>query len=77
MKASLKGKITSIVRTDADVNVSIEFDGKNDHKSIDARKTTMKANLILKALVAEELKLGSIISVTLTDEVERDFKSEV
>jgi hypothetical protein len=68
MKAELMGKIVSTVRTDTGVDVSLEFSGSNDHKSIDARKTTMKAVLSLKSLVADELKLGSWITVRITDE---------
>lgn len=68
MRAKLKGKITEMYRTDDSVRVQLKFDGKADSKSVDARKASMTATLLLKTLVADELKLGSTITVLITDE---------
>jgi molybdopterin-binding protein len=68
MKAKLKGKITNIIRTDTDTEVHVEFDGKAEHKSIDARKASMKSVLSLKSLVADDLRFGATITIFITDE---------
>ena len=68
MKANLKGKIVGLVVEKGEVLINLELAGKADSRSPEARPLEMSGTLKLKQLIANEMKLGSIISVYLTDE---------
>lgn len=73
MKAKLKGKITSInilgVALDKPfVKIEVSFDGVVMDTPISAKDTHLTGTLLLKKVVADKLKLGSIFTMTLSDE---------
>lgn len=73
MRAKLNGKIISVQSGDGDCVITFESAGKVDRDGTgvmapDARKTTLNGTVTLKAVVANELKIGAVITVTITDE---------
>lgn len=73
MKAKLNGKITSVTNADGDATITFESTGKVDRSGTgvmapDARKTSLNGTVTLKAVVANEIKIGAVITVTITDE---------
>lgn len=73
MKAKLSGRIISVTNADGDAVITFESTGKVDRSGTgvmapDARKTTLNGTVSLKAVVANEMKIGAVITVTITDE---------
>jgi len=69
MKAKLTGKIKATqAMKDGQVNLAITFKGKADAKSIDAKEIEVDANITLKQLIANDMKIGSTFTMYITDE---------
>lgn len=70
MKATLKAVILSVDKDDGKVTLSIMTPaaGKVNTKSISAQDIYLNGKLILKELVANEMKLGATITITVSDE---------
>lgn len=68
MKARLKGKIVSTNRLDGDIRIQIESTGKVETKNINAQECSLGGLFQLKGLSAENMKLGSILTITISDE---------
>lgn len=73
-------KMTSRVRKierDADHTIVVlDFMGKiNDTKIVnDAAKTSMSAQLTMRTMVADQLKIGSIFTITLSSDEEGEVR---
>lgn len=72
MRASFKGKISKITRDEDNgagcVNIELDLKGKVDTKAVNAKEASLSLSLQLKPLIADEIKIGSTITVLLTDE---------
>lgn len=74
MKATLKGKILKMDRVNGNVELSIESSGKVATTNIAAQEITLKGHILMKGLIADHLKMGSILTITVSDE-ESDERS--
>ena len=79
MKAKFQGTIKRINKCDTTFNVigspdmvelELSLKGRVQDAAVSAKDTEMHAFLKLKPLVANELKIGANITVTVTDEEE-------
>lgn len=71
MRIKMKSKIISVLRLSNEVKVDLEFAGfVQDTKLINAKEAKMVGSLCLKPAMADQLKLGSVITVVLSDEDE-------
>lgn len=72
MRASFKGKISKILREEeggaGNVQIQLDLKGKVDTKAVNAKDASLALSLSLKPLIADEIKIGSTITVWLTDE---------
>lgn len=72
MKAKLQGRIVSVSNKDGDAVVAFESTGKvqkgQGPLAPSARETTLSGSVTLKAVVANEMKIGAVITVTISDE---------
>ncbi len=73
MKATLKGKITAVNKPEeGDAEITFVSSGKVDRGAgpmdPSARQMKMNGSMTLKAVIANELKLGAILTITLSDE---------
>lgn len=73
MKATLKGKILSVTNDGGDTVLTIASTGKVEKTgfgpgSTDARKTSLDGTVKLKAIVAEDMKIGATLTITISDE---------
>ncbi len=73
MKATLKGKLLRIENTGGDTVMTFESVGKVDKTgfgpgSTDARKTQLNGTFMLKAIVAEGMKIGTTLTISISDE---------
>lgn len=71
MKATLRGRILSVKRTDGDAEITFTTTGKVDRgKGIlapTAREATLEGTLRLKEVVANEIKIGAILTIEIDD----------
>lgn len=73
MKAKLKGHIAALTALDGDVTITLgNTVGKTDpmKNSAQAQGCYLSGSFKLKASVANEMKIGSIITFTVSDEEE-------
>lgn len=72
MKATYNATIKQVNRDHVTVELAIVAQGKvEDTKSVgDAKLTSMDIILRLKPVIADQLKLGSKLTITLSDEEE-------
>jgi hypothetical protein len=73
MKARLQGKILSVKNGDGDAEITIQATGKVDKSgkgvmAPTARETSMNGTMTFKAVVANEIKIGAVITITVSDE---------
>lgn len=68
MKAKLKAKIIQVGRGGGDTVITIQANGKTETSNINAQDVSLDGTLKLKSLIADKLSLGSIITITLSDE---------
>lgn len=72
MKARLQGRILSVTNKDGDAEIVFETAGKVQKGqgpiAPQARETSLKGTVTLKAVVANEMKIGSVITVSISDE---------
>ena len=71
MRIKMKSKIVNVSRLPNEVKLDLEFVGQvQDTKLITAKDAAMNGFLRLKPAMADQLKLGSVITVILSDEDE-------
>lgn len=81
MRVKFKGKIESMTKTKdgSSVNLHIGLDGKvirtNSRAFAEARIAKMECDIVLKPVVADDIKIGSVITVEVNDE-ESDTRIE-
>lgn len=70
MKAALKAKILSVEKSGGDVILTLDtpIAGKVGIRAINAQDAFFSGKLKLKELVANEMKIGATITITVTDE---------
>ena len=68
MKANLTGKIVSLEKSEGDTTIVFEADGKVDTRNIAAQPTSLHATLTIKSMIADQMKIGATITVTISDE---------
>jgi len=68
MRAKLKSKITGATKSAGLTSISLIAEGKADTTNINAQEASFSGTLHLKSLIADKLTLGSIITITLSDE---------
>lgn len=69
MKSTLTGRITSIIdKNDGTHALTIESRGKVQTTNIASQETKLDGTLVIKSLVAHPLKIGTIFTITITDE---------
>lgn len=73
MKSRLQGRIVSVKNTDGDAEITFQSAGKVDKAgrgviAPSARETTLSGTMTLKAVVANEMKIGAVITITISDE---------
>lgn len=70
MKAKLKAKIDSAKKSGGDVILSLSTPvaGKVDTKALNAKEIYFNGEVRLRQLVADDIKIGAVITITLTDE---------
>jgi hypothetical protein len=72
MKAKLKGHITSIDKVAGTATLSITSTGKVDTSNISAQETSFGGVFKLKAMVADQMKIGAALTITISDEEESE-----
>jgi hypothetical protein len=68
MKAQLSGKIVSLEKIEGDTTIVFEAKGKVDTRNIAAQPTGLHGTLTLKSMIADSMRIGAVITVTVTDE---------
>lgn len=77
MKATLKGKITAVNKPEeGDAEITFVSNGKvergSGHMDPAARLMKMNGSMTLKGVIANELKLGAVLTLTISDEDPED-----
>lgn len=70
MKAKLSGKIAALEKGEGDTTIVFEADGKVDTRNIAAQPTSVHATLTLKSMIADQMRIGATITLTISDEEE-------
>lgn len=70
MKAKLKARIGAVTKTGGDVILSLNTPtaGKVDTKALNAKEIFLTGEVRMRQLVADDIKIGAVITITLTDE---------
>ena len=68
MKAKLSGRIVSLEKVEGDTLMVLETNGKVDTRNITAQPTSAHITLTVKSMIADQMKIGGVITVTLSDE---------
>lgn len=72
MKAQYTAKIKSVTKEGGDTVLLLDCSGKVDTKNLNAQSTTMEIALKLKSLVADQLTLGTQLTVFISDENQKE-----
>ena len=77
MKATLKGKITAVNKPEeGDAEITFVSTGKVERGAgpmdPSARQMKLNGSMTLKGVIANELKLGAVLTITLSDEDPND-----
>jgi hypothetical protein len=70
MKIKFKGNISTVDRLSGTAKINLDLEGYADVASLEAKKASMTSTLLLKTLVADQLKLGTVLYVTVSDSEE-------
>jgi len=68
MKAKLIGKINSLDKSGGTAILFITSDGKVETTNIAAQEISFSGILRLKGLVADQMKIGATLTITISDE---------
>lgn len=68
MKAKLTGKILNVDISQGEARLSIEATGKVETRNISAQEVTFNGNIRMKSLIANDMKIGATITITISDE---------
>ena len=71
MKSTLKGKIFSIEKDSHShgvVLLKVNAIGKVDTKLLNAQEVSFNGTLILKQVIADEMKIGATLTITVSDD---------
>jgi hypothetical protein len=68
MKAQFKAKIIRAEKTGGEYHLTLQAEGKVATPNINAQECFLCSTLKVKAVVGNEMKLGSIYTITVSDE---------
>lgn len=68
MRTRFQGEIVKIEKAGGGAIVTFEAEGKVEKAGPTAKEATIKGTIFLKTLVSNEMKMGSTLTITLTDE---------
>jgi hypothetical protein len=68
MKSKLSGIITSLKKEGGNTVISLTSSGKVDTANISAQEISFEGILKLKTIIANQMKIGAVISINITDE---------
>lgn len=69
MKANLTGKILTVTRgKQGETSITIETAGRVDVKSPQSQSVSLVGTLTLRDVIADNMKIGSCIRITISDE---------
>lgn len=68
MQVKMRSKITSMSRNSNEVKISLELRGQVQESQSSAKEASMIGTLVLRPIMADQLKIGSTITVILSDE---------
>lgn len=68
MKAKLTGKITTVSKCQNIVNITASFTGVVIDAPPNAKEISFEAAMSLKPLIADQLKIGSTLTIIVSDE---------
>jgi len=68
MKAKLRGKINSVDKSNGVATLSITADGKVERAGLASQETSFGGVLKLRGLVADQMKIGAVLTITVSDE---------
>jgi hypothetical protein len=71
MKVKLRGTILQSSSTDGDVHITFNANGDAESAKLNAKPVAMKGTFVMKALAASQIKLGSTLYFTISDEEEK------
>lgn len=75
MKSKLTGKIVSVKKDKDGGNALLEIattTGKVDTRNVTAQETSLTMTLTVKSMVADEMKIGAVLTITISDEEKCD-----
>lgn len=72
MKATFKGQVYQIDRKQDWTKLHLDVKGKVDTRLVTAQEAELDALVMIKTLVADNMKVGSSITITISDEEEDD-----
>lgn len=70
MKTTLQGNIIKIEKKDGLAYLTLSTRGKVSTGNIATQEALMEGELILKSLVANQMKIGAVITIAISDEEE-------
>lgn len=71
MKAKLTGKIVSVKKEQDGGNTLLEVattSGKVDTRNVTAQDCSVNGTITLKSMIANEMKIGATLTITISDE---------
>lgn len=69
MKAALKAKITKVDKVDGNTYLQLEAVGKMETPNrVLSHETSFSGSLKLKSVIADQMKIGAIITISISDE---------
>lgn len=74
MRATLKAKILGVEKAGGDVVLTLDTPvaGKVGTRVINAQDVYLSGRLKIKELIANEIKIGATLTITISDEEEND-----
>lgn len=69
MKIKLKGQIGSIAKSENSTSIVLNFKGSVSDAPINAKEASLMGTLIVKPLVADKLRIGSEVTVEISDDI--------
>lgn len=68
MQIKMKSRVKEIERGPEQTNIMLEFDGKVEDSKFQAKEAYMPATLRIRTIIADQLKVGSVFTIILSDE---------
>lgn len=72
MKAKLKGKIAKVSRLLTETRIEFSTVGKVDTRLVTAQESALEGVLMIKNIIADQMTIGSTLTITVSDEEEKE-----